>query len=177
MSPLPPIGAEIPCSAPALNTPLKIRTSMVSVDFRGGWKTRVEADTSDPENRVRLKLVGFRMTAELPGGDDGNRCTVTIEQSSEDAAVQSLLRVAKSSPRTYENELVLSPFTMIIDQPDAEPLTLTTKNSAKLIATLTQFPPRGDLYQLAAPVDLVDPDNPGITIATIQKFPAKAGGL
>jgi hypothetical protein len=81
--------------------------------------------------------------------------------------------------------MVLS-FTMVIDQPDAsnaharagyEPLVLTTKDPAKLIGTLTQFPPRGDLYQLQNPVNLVDLENPNVTVATIEKFPVKVGGL
>lgn len=58
-----------------------------------------------------------------------------------------------------------------------EPVILTTKDPAKLIGKLTQFPPRGDLYQLQNPVDLVMPDDPDTTIATIQKFPVKVGGL
>ncbi|KAI8874368.1 hypothetical protein GQ42DRAFT_159843 [Ramicandelaber brevisporus] len=71
---------------------------------------------------------------------------------------------------------------MTIDQPDLmlrkrEPLVLTTKNPAKLVGQLTQFPPRGDLYQLQSPVELVLPDEPETTIATIEKFPVKMGGL
>lgn len=58
-----------------------------------------------------------------------------------------------------------------------EPLILTTKDPAKLIGQLTQFPPQGDLYQLQNPVDLIDLDNPDVTVATIQKFPVKVGGL
>ncbi|AXB48191.1 hypothetical protein A4R43_00360 [Amycolatopsis albispora] len=58
-----------------------------------------------------------------------------------------------------------------------EPLVLTTKEPAQLIGRLTQFPPRGDLYRLQNPVDLVLPDNPDTTIATIERFPVKIGGL
>ncbi|MCO6009249.1 hypothetical protein NE236_30190 [Actinoallomurus purpureus] len=58
-----------------------------------------------------------------------------------------------------------------------EPLILTTRDPAKLIGTLTQFPPKGDLYQLQNPVDLIDLENPDTTVATIQKFPVKVGGL
>ncbi|KUM84455.1 hypothetical protein AQI88_41805 [Streptomyces cellostaticus] len=66
---------------------------------------------------------------------------------------------------------------MVIDQSGGEPLILTTKAPAKLIGKLTQYPPKGDLYQLQEPVDLVLPDDPDTVIATIQKFPAKVGGL
>jgi hypothetical protein len=58
-----------------------------------------------------------------------------------------------------------------------EPLVLATKYPGKLIGTLTQFPPKGDLYQLQNPVDLIDLENPDVTVATIDKFPVKVGGL
>src|SRR5438094_10317009 len=45
---LPPIGAEIPCSCLAINTPLRIRTALVSVDFRGGIRVRVDVHPDDP---------------------------------------------------------------------------------------------------------------------------------
>jgi hypothetical protein len=184
--PLPPIGAEIPMSGLALNTPLQIRSSLVSVDFRGGLKVRVEPNPDDMDNSRRLRLMGMRFSAELPGGDrqdqqDGQARqgggTITIEQNDVDVDAKSLLRLTQNFPPRYEQTMVLS-FTMTIDQPDrAEPLILTTKDPAVLIGNLTQFPPRGDLYQLQNPVDLVLPDDPDTTIATIQKFPVKVGGL
>jgi hypothetical protein len=111
--------------------------------------------------------------------------TITIEQNDIDVDAKSLLRLTQQFPPKFEQVMVLS-FTMTIDQPDAsniqaraadQPLVLETKNPAKLVGQLTQFPPRGDLYQLQNPVDLVLPDEPDITIATIQKFPVKVGGL
>ncbi|MGW2103088.1 hypothetical protein ACWCPX_36480 [Streptomyces olivaceoviridis] len=45
-------------------------------------------------------------------------------------------------------------------------------------AALTQFPPRGDLYTLAKPVDLVAQDgDPDKVLARITQFSAKTGGL
>ncbi|MEU8178981.1 hypothetical protein AB0C14_39480 [Microbispora hainanensis] len=58
-----------------------------------------------------------------------------------------------------------------------EPLVLETKNPARLIGNLTEFPPRGDLYQLQNPVDLILPETPDVTVASIQKFPVQVGGL
>ncbi|GAA4526231.1 twin-arginine translocation signal domain-containing protein [Amycolatopsis samaneae] len=187
---LPPIGAEIPCSCLAINTPLQIRTALVSVDFRGGIKVRVDVNPDDPINSVRLRVVGHRVSAELPGGDGVSQGgTITIEQNDIDVDAKSLLKLTQRFPPRFEQVMVLS-FTMTIDQPDAllrqagirsskayEPLVLTTKDPGLLVGKLTQFPPRGDLYQLQNPVDLVLPDDPDTTIATIQKFPVKVGGL
>lgn len=188
---LPPIGAEIPCSCLAINTPLQIRTALVSVDFRGGIKVRVDVNPDDPINSVRLRVVGHRVTAELPGGDSAEQGggTITIEQNDVDVDAKSLLKLTQKFPPRYEQTMVLS-FTMTIDQPDGllrragirsrkayEPLVLTTKEPGMLVGQLTQFPPRGDLYQLQNPIDLVLPDDPDTTIASIQKFPVKVGGL
>ncbi|MER7496460.1 hypothetical protein ABT033_28185 [Streptomyces pharetrae] len=40
-----------------------------------------------------------------------------------------------------------------------------------------QFPPRGDLYELEKPVELVSPDDPAKVMAVIEEYPAKTGGL
>ncbi|KAF9570128.1 hypothetical protein EC968_002146 [Mortierella alpina] len=168
---LPPIGAEIPMSMLAINVPVKIQTSLVLVDFRGGIKQRVEVNPDDPINSRRLRIVGFKMSAELPENDG----TLTIEQNDVDEDAKSLLKLTQRFPPRYEHVNLLS-FTLTIDHPD-EPLVLITKDPMKLIGTLTQFPPKGDLYQLQNPVDLVLPDDPNTTLVTIQKFPVKIGGL
>lgn len=122
---------------------------------------------------------GSRQTRAASGG------SITIEQNDVDVDPKSLLRLTQSFPPKFEQIMVLS-FTMVIDDPQAsngraraayEPLILTTKDPAKLVGQLTQFPPRGDLYQLQNPVDLIDLENPDVTIATIEKFPVKVGGL
>ncbi|MFD4600163.1 hypothetical protein ACFWPQ_19315 [Streptomyces sp. NPDC058464] len=53
----------------------------------------------------------------------------------------------------------------------------STRDPALLVGRLAQYPPRGDLYQLQNPVDLVDPEQPDVTVATLQKLPVKVGGL
>jgi hypothetical protein len=185
---LPPIGAEIPMSMAANNVPLQLRGSLVSVDFKGGIKVRVEANPNDPVNSVRLRVIGFKMWAPLPATQDSRQGgSITIEQNDVDVDPQSLLRITQQYPPKFEQTMVLS-FTMVVEQPEAsssgktvqrmtEPLILTTKDPAKLIGALTQFPPKGDLYQLQNPVDLIDLENPDTTVATIQKFPVKVGGL
>ncbi|MGW9119264.1 hypothetical protein ACWGRV_21995 [Streptomyces sp. NPDC055663] len=42
---------------------------------------------------------------------------------------------------------------------------------------MTQFPPRGDLYRLEKPVELVDLEDTAKVLAVIEKFPVKVGGL
>ncbi|MEU6197880.1 hypothetical protein [Streptomyces sp. NPDC047061] len=174
---LPPIGAEIPCSMLGINTPLKLKESLFSVDFRGGIKHRIDVNPDDPINSVRMRTVGFRITAELPSDNGDGGGTITVEQNDVDVDAQSLLRLTQQFPPRYENVWVL-PFTMVVDRPGhGEPLILTTRDPARLVAQLTQYPPRGDLYQLRNPVDLVDPERPDVTVATLQKLPVKVGGL
>ncbi|MFB7214378.1 hypothetical protein [Streptomyces sp. NPDC056255] len=178
---LPPIGAEIPCSRLAINTPLRIKDALVTVDFRGGIKHRIDVNPDDPINSVRVRTVGHRVSAELPGEDGNGGGTITIEQNDVDVDSPSLLRLTQQFPPKYEFHEVTT-FTMTIDQPEdgGEPLVLTTKDPMVLIGRLTQFPPRGDLYQLQKPVELVDPDDPDDptkVLAVIEKFPVKVGGL
>ncbi|MFF2518761.1 hypothetical protein [Streptomyces sp. NPDC058086] len=177
MPQLPPIGAEIPCSMLAINSPLQIGKSLVTVDFRGGIKHRIDVNPNDPVNSVRMRTVGFKISADLPG-ENGDSGRITIEQNDVDVDARSLLRVIQSFPPKFEHIMVLD-FTMVIEQPGngAEPLVLRTKAPAKLIGTPTQFPPKGDLYQLQNPVDLIDLENPDTVVATIQKLPVKIGGL
>ena len=128
-------------------------------------------------------------TETCDSGSDQTRAasggSITIEQNDVDIDPKSLLRITQSFPPKFEQIMVLS-FTMVIEQPEAsnvhvragyEPLILTTKDPAKLVGMLTQFPPKGDLYQLQNPVHLVDLENPDTVVATIQKFPVKVGGL
>ncbi|MEU3859631.1 hypothetical protein AB0F03_20020 [Streptomyces sp. NPDC028722] len=172
------IGAEIPCSRLAINTPLRIKDALVSVDFRGGIKHRIDVNPEDPINSVRMRTVGHRVTAELPGEDGTDGGTITIEQNDVDVDAPSILRQTQTFPPRYEFREV-STFTMTIDRPGngGEPLVLTTKEPMVLIGQLTQYPPRGDLYTLEKPVELVDPEDPDKVLAVIQKFPVKVGGL
>ncbi|MEW1794012.1 hypothetical protein [Streptomyces niveus] len=173
---LPPIGAEIPCSRLAINTPLRINDSLVTVDFRGGIKHRVDVNPNDPVNSVRLRTVGHKVSAELPETEGKSGGTVTIEQNDIDVDAESTLRVTQQFPPRFELREVTN-FTMTIDHGEGEPLILTTRNPMVLVAQLTQFPPRGDLYQLEKPVELVDLEDETKVVAVIEKFPVKVGGL
>lgn len=162
-----------------INTPLKIRTSLVNVDFRGGIKHRIDVNPHDPVDSVRMRTVGFRISADLPAPEEGGAAgRITIEQDDVDVDAMSLLRMTQKYPPRFENIWVL-PFKMTIEQPGVgdNPLVLTTKDPAKLIGKLTQYPPRGDMYQLQNPVDLIDLEDPDTVVATLQKLPVKIGGL
>ncbi|MFI1767559.1 hypothetical protein ACH41H_36690 [Streptomyces sp. NPDC020800] len=178
MPALPPIGAEIPCSRLAINTPLRIKDALVSVDFRGGIKHRVDVNPNDPINSVRMRTIGHKVTAELPGEDGKDGGTITIEQNDVDVDSPSILRLTQQFPPKYEFREV-STFSMTIDQPGNGdgPLVLITKEPMVLVGQLTQYPPRGDLYRLEKPVELVDPEDATKVLAVIEKFPVKVGGL
>ncbi|MEU4767965.1 hypothetical protein AB0H12_32420 [Actinosynnema sp. NPDC023794] len=186
---LPKIGVEIPCSCLALNTPMTIGTSLFTLDFKGGIKIRVEVNPQEPLNSVRLRVVGHKISAELPVNGTEDATTVTIEQNDIDIDAKSVLRLVSKFPPKFEQLMVLS-FTMTIDNPGAvlrsagieatvpsEPLVLSTKNPVQLVSKLAKFPPRGDLYKLRDPMELVLPDNPDTTIVKIDSFPVKVGGL
>lgn len=101
-----------------------------------------------------------------------------IEQNDVDVESPSTLRLTQAFPPKYEHREVTT-FTMVIEQPGdgSEPQILTTRNPMVLIGQLTQFPPRGDLYTLEKPVELIDLEDPAKVVAVIEKFPVKVGGL
>jgi hypothetical protein len=76
---LPPIGLEIPCSCYAVNVPLQVNVlGLVTLDFKGGIRVRVEANLAGGLGGVRLKVIGnmppkFRQTMFLD-------FTVTVEK-------------------------------------------------------------------------------------------------
>lgn len=181
---LPDIGAEIPCSCYAVNVPLKIRTALVNVDFKGGIKVRVEAHPSEPFYKaVVLKVVGHEVSADHP-----ELGRITIKQDDSEITPDSLLQVVTPFPPKLSATMFLS-FTLTIERPPdtdpcdeqvtprrSEPLVLRTREPAKLVSPeLTRFPPQGDFYRLAMPIKLVDPDT-DVVVATIDKFPVQVGG-
>ncbi|MQY10964.1 hypothetical protein SRB5_10780 [Streptomyces sp. RB5] len=169
---LPPIGAEIPMSMFAVNSPMRIGADLVSVDFRGGIRQRVEVNPEDPFRSVRLRTVGFRVTAEI--SDEAG--TVTIEQNDIDVEASSKLTLTQQFPPRYEH-VISVPVTVTIDRPDGDPLVLTATKPMVMVADIRQFPPRGDQYRLREPVDFAAPDDPEKTEATLEQFPARVGGL
>jgi hypothetical protein len=168
---LPPIGAEIPCSVFAVGAILEYKGASLTLDFRGGVKHRVDVNPNDPNNSVRLRTVGFNVSAEGPDG-----MSVTMEQADVDTDSKSLLKIIQPSPPKFEHHDVES-FELVIDKPGAEPVTLTTKDPMVQISTLTQFPPTGDTYKLEGPVELIHPENPDKVAARITVFNSKRGGL
>lgn len=144
-----------------------------------------DAATTDTVAEGGLKLRGTETCGSGSRTRAASGGSITIEQNDVDVDPKSLLRITQSFPPKFEQIMVLS-FTMVIENPETsndharahhEPLILTTKDPAQLVGSLTQFPPRGDLYQLQNPVDLIDLENPDTVVATIQKFPVKVGGL
>lgn len=194
--PPPPVGAEIPCSCLALNTPLRIQAATVTVDFRGEIRIRVEASNPLDPWSLRLKVIGHKVTAIDDGqGKPGSRQQglgeITIEQNDIEVTPDSLVQMVSTSPPKWEQTMFLN-FTMTIERPPAalmgralgvslnrapEPLVLSTREPGKLIGQLNSFPPKGELYQLQNPIDLILPDRPEEVIASIQQFPVKVGGL
>jgi hypothetical protein len=181
----PPVGAEIPCSCLALNTPLTVQAATLTVDFRGEIRIRVSASNPLDPWSLRLKVIGHRVRAQ-----DDTLGEITIEQADTEVTPDSLLTMVSQYPPRWEQTMFLD-FTLTIERPpeetmrralgvqprQSEPLVLTTKNPGKLVGQLSEFPPRGELYRLQNPIDLVLPDNPDETIASIDKFPVKVGGL
>lgn len=157
----------------------------------------MEVDAPDPEQAgglsIPIELLHFRLESE-PGsaGDDPNGTEPPEQDATSflfelddqcDVPDSTLTQVGQA----WEQSIPLN-FTLTITNPPAEwglaaggeeseLLVLATKEPSVLVGSLTSFPPKGDLYQLENPIDLVLPEDPAATVATIDKFPVQIGGI
>ncbi|MBW4718683.1 hypothetical protein [Saccharothrix obliqua] len=169
MSGLPPVGAEIPCSAIAEGSVLEIGGTSRTLTFRGGMKYRVEVHPDGAYEAVGLRMIGFRMAADTDEGE------FVLEQTDEDTDPMSSLRYAQRyPPRLKHQDLFDFTATLVVD---GEQIILVTRRPMSTSATLTGFPSRGDSYQLDEPVELVAADDPDTVVARLTAFPSKRGGL
>jgi hypothetical protein len=166
---LPPIGLEIPCSAYAVNVPLMVNVlGVITLDFKGGIRYRVEANMASGLGGVKLKIIGMEFSADSP-----ILGKVTISQADIDVTPLSLLEVVGNLPPTFRNTLFWD-FTFTVEKPPGggPPMTLSnTKTATMLNSNLTVFPPQGAVYQLQAPVDLAPPGAPNQVVAQLLQMP------
>lgn len=169
MSSLPPIGLEIPCSSYAVNVPLKVEgLGVLTMDFKGGWKVRVEANINGGLGGVKLKIIGNEWS-----GDSPKLGKVTISQADTDQTPLSLLEITSDNPRTLRDTMFLD-FTMTIERPPGggPPLRLSNVKSARMLnEKLTVYPPQGSMYQLQEPVDFAPAGEPSKVVATLLQYP------
>lgn len=168
-TPLPPVGQEF-------ELPLAVQGLTVvqdgverTYDATGTWKVKVEANPDAPLTSVLLDTNGFRLDGRSTSGPGAR--TIAIRQDNTDT--RSVLRLTQAFPPKFEQLMVMG-FTTVFDQARS-PLTMVTREPARLMAALTKFPPTGELFMLRNPVTLVDPNNPAATLATIPTFPTMVG--
>jgi hypothetical protein len=163
----PPIGLEIPCSSYAPNTSLWVSgLGVLTVDFKGGWRVRVEENISSGLGGVRLRVIGNEWSA-----DSDALGRITFSQTDIDTTPLSLLEVIKdSNPPVFRNTMFLDWKITFERAPiSAGPLVLANTKTAALIKNdLRNFPPQGEVYELQEPVDLARDD--GTIQATLQKY-------
>ena len=166
---LPPIGLEIPCSMYAVNVPLQINVlGLISLDFKGGIVYRTEANLASGQGGVKLKVIGFEMSADSPVLGK-----VTLSQADTNTTPLSLLEIISTLPPKFRITNFLD-VTVTIEKSPAggPPLTLAnTKTMTLLNDNLTVFPPQGSVFQLQQPVDLAPVQAPSQIIGTLQQFP------
>jgi hypothetical protein len=166
---LPPIGLEIPCSGYAVNVPLKIDAlGLVTLDFKGGIRVRVEANLGGGLGGVKLRIIGEEYSADHPVLGK-----LTLAQSDIDTTPLSLLEVVSNMPPKFKNTL-FHDFTLTVEKfPGATGPTVlaNTRTMTTLNDSLPMFPPQGDVYQMLEPVDFAPVGNPGSPVAQLMAFP------
>lgn len=166
---LPPIGLEIPCSWYAVNVPFNVNVlGIVTMDFKGGIRFRVEANYGEGLGGVKLKIIGMMLSADSPVLGK-----VTLEQADIDTTPLSLLEVMSNMPPRFRAS-VLMDFTCTIEKPPGggPPMVLSNTKNAKLMNdSLTVFPPQGSVFQLQQPVDLAPVGAPNHVVAQMLQLP------
>jgi hypothetical protein len=167
---LPAIGREISYSMQADEVPLQMNgLGMVTIDFKGGIKKRIENNFTDGLGGVRQLVVGFEASAdhEMLG-------KVTLRLADTEATPLSLLEITSSQPPTYRETIFLG-VQLTIERPPGggPPLVLSDTRTLQLVSDrLPGFPPQGSVYQLNQPVELARVDDPTQVVATLLQFPA-----
>ncbi|KYF65483.1 hypothetical protein BE15_24610 [Sorangium cellulosum] len=141
---------------------------IVTLDFRGGWKVRVEANRAAGVSGVKLKMIGLEWWADSPVLG-----RVTISQADTDVTPLSLLEVVSGNPDKYRNTMFLD-FTVTIERPPGggPPLELSSTKTARLLNdNLFYYPPQGNVYQLQEPVDLAPASALSQVVATLLQLP------
>jgi hypothetical protein len=166
---LPPIGLEIPCSCHASNVPFQVNVlGVIPLDFKGGWRVRVEENIASELGGVRLRVIGCEWVAESEALG-----TVTISQDGNvDTTPLSLLEIIGNSP-VFRNTMYLD-FTVTVEKPtpDSGPLVLANTRTVTIVHdNLKNFPPQEDVYQLQEPVGLAPVNAPGQVVVQLLQFP------
>ncbi|KFE69241.1 hypothetical protein [Hyalangium minutum] len=166
---IPPIGLEIPCSGYGVNIPLQVNVlGIVTLDFKGGIKYRIEANLGAGLGGVKMKVIGYEQSADSPVLGK-----VTFSQADVDTTPLSLLELTKTLPPTFRQTTYLDIRVTIEKPPGGGPplVLMNTKPLTLVNDSLTVFPPQGSVYQLQAPVDLSPVGNPNQVVATLLQFP------
>ncbi|MDI1475996.1 hypothetical protein [Polyangium sp. y55x31] len=138
---------------------------IVTLDFKGGIKVRVEKKIDTGLGGVLFKIIGHEVSADSPVLG-----RVTLSQADIDTTPLSPLELISNLPPKFRNTL-FHDFTFTIEKPPGggPPLVLSnTKTAALINDNLTVFPPQGSVYHLREPVDLAPVGAPNHVVATIQ---------
>ncbi|MCY1083598.1 hypothetical protein [Archangium lansingense] len=166
---IPPIGLEIPMSCYAVNVPLMVNVlGVITLDFKGGFKERVEANLGAGLGGVKLKMLGFEVSADSPVVGK-----VTLSLADIDVTPLGLLEVTGNLPPTFRHTIFWD-FKATIEKPPGggPPLVLSNTKTGKLLNShFTAYPPQGSVYQLQEPVDLAPVGAPTQVVAQLLQFP------
>ncbi|ALG12193.1 hypothetical protein [Kibdelosporangium phytohabitans] len=158
---------EISCAAP--DAEIDLRAKPLKVTFTGSCTARAEAGSGDTTASATLKLLSVTLTAELPdagGAEDGGAIDMRL-----DDAEGHILLTEDSSGLDLSLTFRLA---AVVRQPGGT-MELRADKPMELRTRLRRFPPRGDQCQLRAPVSLVVPDAPDVTVLQVRNLPLVLG--
>ncbi|MQM25901.1 hypothetical protein [Glycomyces albidus] len=146
--------------------------------LKGKATFEIESSKGDP-SAVQTRITEFYLTSPAKQGG----VTIAIEPGRHNRE-RSILRHDKSESPKF-NHTLKAALTITVRYPEVlglpadteEPLSLTARSAATLVAKLNGFPPKGARYKLKEETPLSLPGQPQSDVATILKFPVRLEGL
>jgi hypothetical protein len=146
---LPPIGLEIPCSMYAVDMQWTISGSF-KLDMKGGIRYRVEGFHRDGLGGVKLKIIGFEVSA-----DHDVLGKVTMSQGDIDTDPLSVLELTSDKPPSFVQTTMVTGSLSIEKPPEGDgPMRLISTSPFTIRnEKLTVFPPQGSVFKNVGTLD------------------------
>ncbi|MQA10561.1 MAG: hypothetical protein GEU98_18805 [Pseudonocardiaceae bacterium] len=179
--PPPAAGSALPMKVTAEDVPLTVDGQQITRSFEGSIKLRVRDSSQTDRWKLKLRVTALHMVSEDERADGFGK--LTIDHQNGNIKADSVLELTGKHPPSWQQTLSLA-FTLSIEKryhvPNTnrveDPLVLTTTKPGKLVGKVDNFPPKGAKHELREPIDLVHPQYPNRTVATIDGFPIRTEG-
>lgn len=169
--PLPPIGAEVPCSMYAAGVPLRLNAlGSLSLDFKGGINLRVRSSGAEG---IVMEVLGFRVETDTSPSTPDNGSLIALALSEQ--TLTPLSTLSADGQLLVHLALTVSS----LDKATREETVLGATDPSQYATlrsdNIKQFPPVNQPWRLHQPVSLYKPADStaqGSPVGSLDAFDA-----